>query len=55
VRRSLASASGGLAGGAGFGPIDSETTATVEAAAKMLKGFGHAVESVLKSHQLAGM
>jgi aspartyl-tRNA(Asn)/glutamyl-tRNA(Gln) amidotransferase subunit A len=30
----------------GFGPIDREVAATVEAAAEALKGFGHTVESV---------
>ena len=30
----------------GFGPIDREVAATVEAAAEALKGFGHSVESV---------
>jgi len=30
----------------GFGPIDREVAATVEAAANALKGFGHSVESV---------
>ena len=30
----------------GFGPVDLETAATVEAAAMSLKAFGHTVESV---------
>jgi len=30
----------------GFGPVDREVAATVEAAAEALKGFGHSVESV---------